>query len=242
MIRISYYGHAAFKVTNAAGHVLVVDPYITGYAHSSASLSDVADANVVAVTHATHDHLGDAYEIVRRTGATLVCPIDVEIDAHANGLPKEKVKRLTYGQMYREGTMTIRALEAKHISGFKSGTRSYIAGQPLSFLIHPDVNTTTAIWYGGDTTIFGDMKLYGELYKPDIVIIGIGGSVNRNNVDMTIEEVALATQWLHPQVVIPVHYPPGASDPQDFAEALRRLAPDVRLAVLKPGDVFKFGE
>ncbi|MBI2909286.1 MAG: MBL fold metallo-hydrolase [Chloroflexi bacterium] len=240
MFKVNYFGHSAFKITNKAGRVLVVDPYITKYAHSAATLDDVADANVVAVTHATHDHLGDAYEIIRRTGAMLVCPIDVEIDAHATGLPKEKVKRLTYGQTFREGTLTIRGLEAKHISGFKVGPRDYIAGQSLSFLIYPDADESTAIWYGGDTTIHSDLKMWGELYKPDIVIIGIGGSSNRENVDMTIEETALAVSWLHPKVVIPAHYPPGASDPQDFGAALKRVAPDIKVAALKPGDVFNW--
>lgn len=239
MISINYFGHSAFSVTNEAKEVLLVDPYISGNPHCSISVADLKQVNTIAVSHASFDHLGDAYDIMKQTGARLICSFDVEIDARRKGFTKDQVKHITYGQVQQEGGMSIKALLAFHTSRFDYGT-SFLTGQPLSLLLRPDDRTT--IWYGGDTCIFGDMKMYGELFKPNVVVIGIGGRLSRQRAEMSIEEAAIATQWLHPQIVIPVHYHHGADDPEVFREAVKGLAPDIRVAALKPGEVLKFGE
>ena len=236
MIVISYYGHAAFKVSSDGEDLAVFDPYITGNAYSSTDLAGVGKPRFIAVTHASFDHLGDAFALVRSTQARLICGLDVEIQAMQSGLPKDRIRHLTYGQIHREQGILIRALEAHHVSMTKYG-ESYLVGQPLSFLME---YRDTRIWYGGDTCLFGDIRLYGELYKPHIVVIAIGGRQGRETADITIEEAAIATQWLRPRYVIPVHFPPEASDAEEFKEAVARLAPDVNVAILRPGETLKF--
>ena len=102
----------------------------------------------------------------------------------------------------------------------------------MGFVISTENNIR--IYHTGDTSLFGDLKLIGMLYRPNILLIGISGVAEGFAAEMTPSEAALATLWVAPDVVMPMHYPPGSAEPLEFREAVRIVAPNVEPIIIEP--------
>ncbi|HEV8338948.1 MAG TPA: MBL fold metallo-hydrolase [bacterium] len=239
---LRYLGVSGFEITTEDGTTIVVDPFLAGSADlglppSPIAAGDLRDAHLVLVTHGAYDHLGQAVEIATRTGATLVCGPEVRIHALREGLPGAQIAKMVSGSSLEVRGVRIRALEAHHVSFFES-QGAYLSAQPLSYLI--ETPTGARLYHSGDTSLFSDLKLFGELYRPQVALLCVG-AVEEGVAALPPEEAAIAADWLNAPLVIPMHYR-DSSEVEAFQSRLAARRPDIRVVRLEPGHVFQLSQ
>ncbi|HTR83533.1 MAG TPA: metal-dependent hydrolase [Reyranella sp.] len=213
-VELLWYSQAAFKMTTASGKVIMVDPWIMGAPLTPPELKDLGKlghVDLILVTHGHGDHLGDAIEIAKTNKAPLWGPAGMNQFLVTLGkLPAELAPRMNKGGTIEPFPgVKITMLHAEHSSEMilkddAGKDVSYPAGEPGSYMI--EFENGFKVWHMGDTGVFGDMKLIGERYKPDLILIPIGGHYVMNP-----SEAAYATKELiKPKMAWPIHY---ASNP-----------------------------
>lgn len=223
MARITWFGHAAFKI-EITNRIVLIDPWLDGNPTSPMKSSEVGSADIVYVTHDHDDHLGDAIAICERTGATFVSTFELGNYAGEKGV--KNVVGLNIG-----GCVEVKGVKLHMVQAFHTSSR----GAPTGVVVEGEGKT---VYHAGDTGLFGDMRLFGELYQLDLALIPIGGYYT-----MGALEAAEAVRLLNPKAVIPMHYktfPVLAQSADDFVEKLRGKAPDVKVVVLSPGESYEF--
>jgi L-ascorbate metabolism protein UlaG (beta-lactamase superfamily) len=232
----TYYGISFFQI-EAQGRKLLVDPCITHNRLCPIKVEDIKGADIILVTHGAQDHMGNAIEIQKRTNAILISDPAVITHAISNGVKAEKTIRLLWGDLIEVEGVRVIGVECRHISFFKS-KGGYLSGMPLSFVIYPEEGT--GIYNVGDSALFSDMKLIGELYRPNVALIPIGGKPELTGgwSHMRPREAALCANWIRPEVIIPVHYDPASDESSQFKNEISKLHIDARVIALKPGETF----
>lgn len=228
---ITYYGAAAFKIVTAGGKRILIDPYITDNSMCHEHIEDFLDADLILVSHGAFDHLGDTIELMKRSRAVLVCGLDVAELCQKKGIPKERVKLTIYGDQKDIDGIRIKTVDARHASSVADGEKRYY-GWPMGYVLTTEDGVR--IYHTGDTSLFGDLKLIGMLYRPNILLICISRVTEGYACEMTPTEAALATQWVAPDIAVPMHYPPGSDEPRLFCEAVRVVAPNVQPVIIEP--------
>ncbi|MGH2727458.1 MAG: MBL fold metallo-hydrolase [Actinomycetota bacterium] len=236
-LRIRYLGVSGFEIVTGAGTRVVVDPFLDGseakgIPPSPVTLDDLDGTHAVAVSHGAWDHLGQAVEITRRSGAVLCCGVDVRVHAMKDGIADESIRKMIPGTTFTVRDISIRALPASHVSFFSSHGE-HLSAQPLSFLIRAEPGI--AVYHSGDTSLFGDLKLFGELYRPDVALLCVGGTED-GLAPLPPDEAAIAADWLNARVVVPMHFRPGDPEPKEFRERLGERRPDIAVRMLEPGE------
>lgn len=239
---IRFLGVSGFELVTREGTKLLVDPLLAGRPEagidpSPVALEELADADLILVTHGAWDHLGQAFELLRGGAAQLVCGPEVEAHALANGVSADRVVKIIEGCRIRRGAVLVTALRAHHLSLFETGS-GWISGPALSFLI--ESADGTRVFHSGDTALFGDLRLFGELYSPDVALLCVGAT-EPELAPLPPEEAALAADWLDARVVIPMHFVPGSPAPQQFARHLAGRRSDIEVVHLSPGEVYARG-
>ena len=222
-MRITSLGHSAFLLEGRDR--VLIDPFLTGNPMASTT-ADKVDCDIICVTHGHGDHLGDAVNIARRTGAVVASIIEM-----SDWLEKTGVKSVGFNM---GGTATIRNTKITMVPAFHS---SSIGAPGLEFsaamAVGMVVDSGKVVYHAGDTCVFGDMKLIGELYKPDVALLPIGGFFT-----MDPRQAAMATGLINPKIAIPMHYgtwPPIEQDPKEF-EKLAKKSSKAKIVILKPGE------
>ena len=222
MGRIRWLGHSGFEI-ELANKILLIDPWLTGNPLAAVTASDIKKADIVCVTHDHGDHLGDAVEICKRTGATFVGIYELGVYAEEQGV--NNVVGINIG-----GTVEVKGIRITMVQAFHSSTR----GAPTGFVIKAEEKT---LYHAGDTGLFGDMKLIGEIHLPDVALIPIGDYYT-----MGPREAAEAVKLIKPAVVVPMHYqtfPVLESSAENFIKLVKEKAPKVKVVALKPGDTYQ---
>lgn len=243
-LRIRYLAMSGFELVTSHGTKIVVDAILSaggshGVPSSPVAIHELDDAKLVLVSHGAWDHRADAVEIARRSGATMVCDSGVRQEALHQGLPDERVLHVVSGCEVRVDDVMVRAVEAHHHSFFESGGQWYSA-QPLGFVVK--TRDDGVVYHPGDTSLFSDIKLIGELHRPDIAFLGVGGVEHQGRaiVEMHPDEAAIAAGWLGVKVAIPMHYLPGRGDEGRFARACAARHPQITVKIMQLGEVFVF--
>jgi len=227
MASVRFLGHAAFEVS-MGGKRILIDPFLTGNPMAAAKPAELKPDYIV-VTHGHSDHLGDTVDIALRTGATVIAPYEVALYCDKKGA---KIHPMHVGGAYTFDFGVLRLTTAFHGSDILEGDTLIPGGNPAGVIIEAEGKT---LYHAGDTGIFGDMKLIGELYKPDVALLPIGG-----NFTMNIKDAAYATKLLKPKVAIPMHYNTFdliKADPEEFAQLVQ---PPTQVVILKPGESYIF--
>lgn len=204
-------GQASFRIKSPGGKIIVIDPYLTRGPKTPAEYKDLAalgKVDLLLVTHAHVDHIGDAPEIAKLNNTMLYGPADMMTPLVTLGvLPAN----LTY-RFNKSGSVTplpgikVTAVKAEHSSLLvwqnpASGkNESHPAGEAMGYIIQ--MENGFKVWHMGDTGLFPDMKFIAEYYKPDLVLIPIGGNFTMDPVDAAY---AIRT-WINPKMVVPIHY------------------------------------
>ncbi|WP_134730833.1 alpha/beta hydrolase fold domain-containing protein [Amycolatopsis nivea] len=219
-------GWASYVITTERGTRVLVDPYLTGsqgihhgLPQSPIRPVDLADVDVVVVTHAGFDHRAQALEIVRSGHSVLVCGTALFASARAAGVPIERIAVTVSGVEVRHRDVTLRSLPARHESSMTTES-GFVADQPQSFMLTTD--NGARVFCGGDTSLSQDLRTWGELYRPETAVLGIGGlwlGATRV-VELPPLDAAAAARWLGVSTVIPVHHTPGDALPTQLAANL----------------------
>ena len=213
MLTFNYYGHSCFQLDDGS-HKLLFDPFLTGNPAAAIS-SDEVEADYVLVTHAHGDHIGDGYEIVKRTDATAIgIPevMDIGDDVNTIGMNVGGTLYLPFG--------FVRMVPAIHSSGIAGGVA-------VGYVVKIGGKI---VYYAGDTALFGDMELIGIRDSIDYAILPIG-----DHYTMGIEDAARAVTLLGAKNVIPVHYNTWALIKQD-PEEFKALVKNAKVHIVEPGE------
>lgn len=225
---IQYLGHSAFQIV-AGEHRILIDPFLTG--NPSAEKAGIRAADLspthILVTHAHADHLGDAPEMAKRTGAQVICNHEI-----AEWLGAEhKIENINPGNPGGRVATSFGSVDftqAVHSSSLDSVSPTLYMGLAAGLVVRTG---GIAIYHAGDTALFSDMKLIGELHRPDVAILPVG-----DRYTMGPAHAAIAAEWIGAKTMIPCHYdtwPPIEVD-------LSALTPrNVRVKALRPGETLE---
>jgi len=254
-VSIRFLGTAAFEIVTAGGKRLLIDPYLDENPASPLKVADLEYLDLLLVTHAAIDHLGDAEAILRRfPELVLICGADVRGYLMYRGIDGDRLRAIPWGMTIEEAGVRVRPVESRHWSYIQTEDMRAFSSVPLGFIIHAGAGVR--VYHAGDTAIFGDMKLLGELYEPTVGLINVGVPRSHRGLahgvpeyltgEMDAKEAAMACRWLGLRYAIPCHH----DDPtlpeivrfRGLLDAGRRADPSAPEAVvLRPGEVFSVG-
>ena len=222
-VSVRWLGHSACSL-DIDGHKVLIDPFVSGNPVARAAAKDL-EAEIILLTHAHGDHVGDSVEIAKRTGALVVCNFEMGDWFLAHGV--ENVFQGNPGGTYRNDWISAKWTIAFHSSSFPDGT---YGGQPNGFVIR---GGGAAIYHAGDTSLFSDMQLIGD-EGLDLALLPIGDCFT-----MGIDDSIRAVKLLKPKAVAPLHYntfPPIEQDPQAWAQRVAGET-DAKPIVLEPDGI-----
>jgi len=235
---VTWYGHAAFKVTTPAGKVLLVDPWISNPSNGNAQkdLEQLQKVDLIFLTHGHGDHIGDTVAIAKQTGAKLVTTFDLQKAMVAyKGFPERQTDRATAGSFggtisLLDGEVTVLFVPAVHGGSMDTDKGPVYAGHPGGFLI--SVKGGPRIYHTGDTDLFSDMLLLkGEV---DLMLLCIGDKFTMGPV-----RAAQAVDMIRPKMAVPMHFgtfPALTGTPQQFNDELRKRGLHKLLRQMRVGE------
>ena len=245
---IRFFGVAAYEIVTRAGVRILIDPFLDRNPASPVRHDAFDHVDLVIVSHAAVDHLGDTEAVARKYGCPVICGGEVKAYLKARGIPAEQIRATTWGIRVEVAGIEVQPVECRHWSQIEMPDGTFASGVPMAFVVYADEGVR--FYHYGDTAIFSDMKLQAELYRPTIGCVGIANphAVAAWNpmpgrmltAEMSPYEGALAAQWLGLDTVLPCHYldagdPDVAAFERHLADLEARGGPVPRSLVLEPG-------
>ena len=224
-IKITWLGHATFRIETPEGKILYIDPWIAGNPVCPDKDKNVSKIDVLLCTHGHGDHIADAVDLCKKHQPTAVGIFEL-----ATWLEKKGAKNTA--PMNKGGSLTvadvkITMVHADHSCGILDGDQIIYAGEAVGYIL--EFSNGVKIYHAGDTNVFGDMRIIHELYAPEIAMLPIG-----DRFTMSPREAAYACNLLKPKTVIPMHFgtfPLLTGTPAQFQKLLK----DVEMVEMKPG-------
>ena len=223
--QLTWHGHANFEIITPGLNILI-DPWFEGNPSATQGSDAVSKADLVLVTHDHADHLGQAVEICRRTGAGLGAIVELTAKCASMGLGRDQI--LNGIGFNIGGSVEFKGVSITMTQAFHSSER----GSCVGFII--TLEDGTCLYHAGDTGIFSSMELWGKLYRIDLAILPIGGVFT-----MDPGQAALACQLLKCAKVVPMHwgsFPVLEQGTDRFKQELSLKAPETELLVMEPGE------
>jgi L-ascorbate metabolism protein UlaG (beta-lactamase superfamily) len=227
-LAITWLGHSTFLIRTPGGRQVLFDPWLANNPACPPGLRKPPRADLILASHGHGDHIEDLVACARDSGAPVVAIYEL-----CDWLSRKGVQRTE--PMNKGGSVEIAGLrvtmtDARHSSGFVEHGQMVYMGEPAGFVLR--LEDGRSLYYAGDTALFGDMRLIGELYRPDIAFLPIGDRFTMDPV-----AAARACEWLGVRQVVPMHwgtFPLLTGTPA----ALKALVEPKGIAVLelKPGD------
>ena len=218
-MKITYLGHSCFEIETSNKKILI-DPFLVmSPNYKPQNISDIF------VTHGHGDHLGSAIEISKNNNTTITAIFELANYCSAKGA---KSNGISLGGWIDYDWGKAIAVPAFHSSSTPEG---YYAGCPCGYVFEIEGKR---VYHAGDTCLNSEMKIIGEIYKPDIAILPIGGHYT-----MDIENAIIAAQWLNSEQIIPMHYNTFEAisvDIKDFETKIKNI--NKQPIALKVGESF----
>lgn len=253
--QIRFLGVAGYEIITNEGRHILVDPFLDENPGAPCRSDELERVDLICVTHAAFDHMGDTEAIARRTGAPVICGGEVKAYLMARGIPSAQIRATTWGIAVAVAGIRVQPVECHHWSQIRMPDGTFASGVPMGFVIYADPGVR--FYHYGDSAIFSDLKLIGELYQPTVGALGITNPAEILHMitapgemltaEMSPREAALAAQWLGLETVLPCHYiNPDCEDVREFNrhldEAQARGARVPASLVLRPGDAMTVDE
>lgn len=221
-MELTWLGHSSFRL-DAGGKRIYIDPFLNGNPKCPEGEQAPERVDIIAITHAHGDHLGDTVDLAKKFGCTVVAPVEL-----ADWLQmKHELKNVR--DPNKGGTVEVDGVRFTLTNAHHSSSNNSLEymGEPCGIVVRAEGKS---VYFAGDTCVFGDMQLIARLYKPDLAVLPIG-----DNYTMGPEEAALALELLGVKRMVPCHYgtfPVLTGTP----EALKKLAPaGVTVEDIEPG-------
>lgn len=229
--RFTYLGHATVRVDLPSGEVVLIDPWVMNNPSCPQEHHDFDRLDAILLTHAHFDHIGDAVEIAKRYEPSIVVGC-FELCQWLDGKGVKNASPMNIGgsQEVLGGKVTM--IRADHSCGITDGDQILYGGAAAGYVMETESGFT--FYHSGDTGLFSDMELVGELYEPDLAFLPIGDLFT-----MDPYQAALACEFLDVPRVIPVHW--GTFDaltgtPEDFVTEVEDQGLDTEVVILEPGE------
>lgn len=223
MLKATFFGHSCIYITDGKKK-LIIDPFLTGNPLAPVAADEI-DVDYILATHGHGDHLGDAVEISKRTGATIIAPNELAVWVAAKGADAHNMH---IGGAFNFEFGRVKLTIAHHGSAAGESQLEY-TGNPCGFLLTMAGKT---IYHTGDTGLFYDMKLIGEMNDIDLMFLPIG-----DNFTMGVDDAVKAVEFVKPKIAMPMHYNTWdiiAAEPKEFAQKLDGSG--VKVEILKPNE------
>jgi len=225
MPKITFHGHSCFTVEANDGTVLLIDPFLTGNPLADITPDDLVRVDYILLTHGHGDHIADAWDIAKRTGALVVSTFEiVSFAQQVKGIEKAHPLHIGGGYHFPVGYIKMTpALHGGAVDGDESGQYTTVPG---GFLLNID---DRGIYHAGDTALITDMKLLDG--QVDVAILPIG-----DNFTMGPDDAVRAVEMIGPRTVIPMHYNTFEMIEQDGASFLAKVGSRAQVVILEPGE------
>ncbi|MCE1165495.1 MAG: metal-dependent hydrolase [Bacteroidetes bacterium] len=224
-MKIIYHGHAFVEFVTGKHHILA-DPFVTGNPNCDVKPQDIK-CDFIIPTHGHGDNFGDTIELAKKNDATVIGIYEI---ATYCGNKNVKAHPMNIGGGYNFPFGRVKLTMAQHSSSFVDGT---YAGDAYGFIISAEGKN---VYQAGDTGLFYDMKLIGEMHKIDVALLPIGDAFT-----MGVDDAVKAAEFCGAGTVIPIHYNTFdiiKSDPNDFKRKIESIGK--KCVIMKPGDIYEF--
>jgi L-ascorbate metabolism protein UlaG (beta-lactamase superfamily) len=227
-LAITWYGHSTFVITTPGGKRIVTDPWLEHNPMCPPGMKKITAADVVLVSHGHSDHTGDIVPVSRATNAPVVAVFELALWLERKGL--QNIQGMGIGGTISVAGLDITMVPAVHTSSVVENDTNVYLGQPAGFVVR--MEDGQALYFAGDTAVFGDMRLIAEMHAPQIAFLPIG-----DHFTMGPQAAAIAARLLAVRQVVPMHYgtfPVLTGTPDRLKKLVEPLGIDV--LVLKPGE------
>ena len=196
-LNVMWCGHSTFLVTSPKGLRVLFDPWLTTNPSCPAKARKIGAVDLMLISHGHSDHCGDAVGVARDTGATVVASHELALWLERQGM--RNTRPMNIGGRQAINGVEIIMVNALHSSSVTDGSQITYLGPATGFVVR--FEDGPVMYFAGDTALFGDMRLIGERYAPDIAFLPIG-----DRYTMGPEDAAIAAEWLGVKTVVPMHY------------------------------------
>ncbi len=227
-LKLTWLGHATFRIETPEGKTVLIDPWVQGNPACPDNLKTFDKIDVLLITHGHFDHLGDAVALARQHQPQVVC-----IPETAHWLASKGVENLA--EMNKGGTQEVDGLRvtmvhADHSCGILDEGKILYGGEPCGYVVR--FPNGFKLYHAGDTNVFGDMRIIGQLYQPDLACLPIG-----DHYTMSPREAAYAVKLLKVKNVVPMHFgtfPLLKGTPDELKKQTRAIK-GLKIHAMKPG-------
>jgi L-ascorbate metabolism protein UlaG (beta-lactamase superfamily) len=226
-VKFTWIGHGTWRVRTAKGKEVLIDPWVMNNPVAPDHLKKVDSCDLMLITHGHFDHIHDALEIARQTGCTVHAIFETATWLGSKGI--EKVDGGNKGGTHEFDGIKVTLVHAEHSCGITDGDQIVYGGEACGMVIEFENGFT--VYFAGDTDVFGDMRLIGELHDFDVAFLPIGDYYT-----MSPRRAAKAVELLGVKTVVPMHFgtfPPLVGRPSQLQEL---VGGGVRVLDIKPGD------
>ena len=227
--QLTWLGHAAFRITTPTGKVVIVDPWVQSNPMCPQELKSFERVDTLLISHGHFDHIADAVELAKKHAPQIVAIYETCVWLQSKGVTN--TSPMNKGGTQKVGELEITMVHAIHSCGIQDGDKIIYGGEASGYVVR--LPGGLIIYHAGDTAVFGDMKLIGDLYKPDVALLPIG-----DHFTMGPREAALAIRLLGVRHVIPMHFgtfPLLTGTPERLREETKDIS-GLEIHALKPGE------
>ncbi len=227
-VRFTWIGHGTWLARSARGKQLLLDAWVTTNPVAPERLKKIDSLDVMLITHGHFDHTADAVEIGKATHAKLIGIPETVGVLTGLGFPGSDNIGMNKGGTIDIDGIKITMVDARHSGGIEAGEQKLYGGDPAGYVIEFENGFT--IYFAGDTDVFMDMKLFGELHRLDAAFLPIGGHYT-----MDPKRAAKAVELLGVKTVVPMHFatfPMLTGRPSQLQEL---VGPGVKVLDIQPG-------